>query len=194
MRGRQLCVRDLSSDRMIRRFVFNYWLERIRRGGYILAPGRPDRFVQIIDARDLALFMLGLSEKPITEASQLYNATGPLHKMTMEHLLNGVADSVPAGSAPLRFVWGSDDQLSEHSIEEWTELPLWLKEHGESKSFYQIDSTRAEEAGLIYRNLSETVTDIFRLDPDFAKGQDQSRVLPIMGESLEEAVLEALLS
>ena len=35
-----------------------WWLERVHRGGEVLAPGPPERPLQLIDARDLARFVL----------------------------------------------------------------------------------------------------------------------------------------
>jgi 2'-hydroxyisoflavone reductase len=41
---------------------FNYWPVRIDRGGEVLAPGTPDDRVQIIDARDLAEWVIRMAE------------------------------------------------------------------------------------------------------------------------------------
>src|SRR5690349_1339936 len=43
-------------------FRLPWWVRRIREGGEVPAPGRPDRPLQIIDARDLAAFLLQLAE------------------------------------------------------------------------------------------------------------------------------------
>lgn len=42
---------------------FRWWLERIARGGEVLAPGRPSALVQAIDVRDLAAWMLAAAER-----------------------------------------------------------------------------------------------------------------------------------
>src|SRR4029077_3949805 len=41
---------------------FTYWPRRVARGGAVLAPGRPERPVQFIDARDLAEWCVRLAE------------------------------------------------------------------------------------------------------------------------------------
>jgi uncharacterized protein YbjT (DUF2867 family) len=41
---------------------FAYWLRRVSQGGEVLAPGRPDRFIQLIDARDLAEWIIHMAE------------------------------------------------------------------------------------------------------------------------------------
>ena len=52
---------------------FTYWAERVARGGEVLAPGRPDRYVQFIDVRDLAAWTVSVIERNETG---VYNATG----------------------------------------------------------------------------------------------------------------------
>ena len=55
-------------------FRLPWWVRRIGRGGEVLAPGDPDRRVQLIDARDLAAWIVDLGEdrRPGT-----FNATSP---------------------------------------------------------------------------------------------------------------------
>jgi nucleoside-diphosphate-sugar epimerase len=41
-----------------------WWLDRISRGGRVVAPGRPERGLQYVDVRDLARFALdGLEQE-----------------------------------------------------------------------------------------------------------------------------------
>src|ERR671919_793322 len=58
---------------------FTYWPRRVAAGGEILAPGRPDRAEQIIDARDLAAWCVGLAE---SRPAGILNAIGPAHTLT----------------------------------------------------------------------------------------------------------------
>ena len=53
---------------------FSYWLQRINGGGEVLAPGDPTDPVQIIDARDLADFVVHLLNE---RTFGTYNAVGP---------------------------------------------------------------------------------------------------------------------
>ena len=61
-------------------FRLPWWVARIGRGGEVLAPGDPDRTVQLIDARDLAGWIVDLGEarRPGT-----FNATAPAGRTTM---------------------------------------------------------------------------------------------------------------
>ena len=52
---------------------FTYWVVRVASGGEVLAPGRPERFIQFIDARDLAEWTISMIEQ---NAAGAYNAHG----------------------------------------------------------------------------------------------------------------------
>src|SRR6185503_17038469 len=58
---------------------FPYWPVRLARGGEVLAPGRRDDPVQIIDVRDLAEFMMKVIED---KRRGIYNAVGPRSTLT----------------------------------------------------------------------------------------------------------------
>ncbi|WP_037494879.1 NAD-dependent epimerase/dehydratase family protein [Solirubrobacter soli] len=130
-------------------FRLPWWVRRIREGGAVPAPGRPDRPLQIIDARDLAAFLLHLAE---THTSGAFNGTAPIGQTTMEELLRA------AGDAELR--WIDDDKLEQAGVEPWIELPLWLPERYEGT--WAIDTAKAQAAGLRTRPVQETVDDIAR--------------------------------
>ena len=129
-------------------FRLPWWVRRVREGGAIPAPGRPDRPLQIIDARDLAAFLLDLAERRTAGA---FNGTAPIAQTTMEELLRA-AD--PA--ADLR--WIPDDKLEEAGVEPWMELPLWLPER--FAGTWNVGTARAHAAGLRTRPVQETVDDI----------------------------------
>lgn len=63
---------------------FIYWLRRVARGGVVLAPGRPERQIQLIHARDMADWIVRMAEG---QQTGVYNVAGPDHKLTMEQLL-----------------------------------------------------------------------------------------------------------
>jgi nucleoside-diphosphate-sugar epimerase len=125
---------------------FTYWPRRLAEGGDVLAPGTPDRPVQVIDARDLAAFLLVLAERgpggPV-------NATG--EQIALGDLLARVG-----GDATLR--WMDDDTLLTAGVEPWMELPLWLP-GDEYAGMMRTDISRAVAAGLTFRPLEETARD-----------------------------------
>lgn len=131
---------------------FPYWRRRVAEGGDVLAPGDPDRQVQLIDARDLAGWMVRVAEEGGTG---VYNATGPEHRLTMRGMLEGIRD---ATGSDARFVWASEEFLLEAGVEPWEDLPFWVPE--EMSGILSADVGRAVEAGLAFRPLGETVRDV----------------------------------
>src|SRR5262249_26240236 len=61
---------------------FTYWPHRIARGGRVLAPAPPDRFVQFIDARDTATWLIAGAERRV---SGVFNVVGP--QLPFDHVL-----------------------------------------------------------------------------------------------------------
>jgi len=131
---------------------FTYWPERVARGGEVLAPGRPARPVQFVDARDLADFCLALAERRVPGA---FNAIGP--RLPMQALLDACR-AVAASDA--RFTWMRDEQLLALGVAPWTGLPLWLPESDpQFGGMLLADLSRAQAAGLRTRAVEATVAD-----------------------------------
>jgi 2'-hydroxyisoflavone reductase len=143
----------------------SYWPRRIAGGGDVLAPGTPDRPVQLIDARDLADWIVGAAESRTTG---VHNATGPAAPLTMERLLDTCREV--AGSAA-RWIWVEDEFLLAHGVAPYSELPLWVpaRYHG----FQDVDCSKAIAAGLRYRPLEETLRDTLEWVQGMAPGADR---------------------
>ena len=129
---------------------FTYWPERIAEGGEVLVPAPPEAAAQVIDARDLAAWIVRAAE---TGVAGTYNA---VDHATTRAVLFGMCSDVSGSNAEL--VWIDGDFLAANEVAEWMELPLWLHdaEHG---GMLSIDPTPAFEAGLETRPLAETVRD-----------------------------------
>lgn len=139
---------------------FAYWVERTARGGEVLAPGRPNRPVELIDARDLAAWVIGMTERRETG---VYNATGPRDLLTMEGMLETCRDALGSDA---RFTWIPDNFLEERGVR----LPFWLHE---GKHGYNLtDHTRAVAKGLSYRLLIDTLRDVHAWVSEDPKGRD----------------------
>jgi nucleoside-diphosphate-sugar epimerase len=136
---------------------FTYWPRRIARGGEVLAPDRPDRATQFIDARDLADWTVRMAE---AGATGTYNATGPAERLTMGQLLD-VCNTAGGGSAA--FTWASEAFLLDAGVGPWIELPLWVPE-SEGAGFDSVSIAKALAAGLSFRSLEETVRDTLAWD------------------------------
>lgn len=139
---------------------FTYWVERFRRGGQVMAPGRPGRLVQLVDARDLAQWFLLAGRQHI---GGTYNAVGPASALTMNALLTSVSEVVQSvGWPPSSITWLEEGTLLAAEVRPWTEVPLWLPEAGEFEGFMQLSNQGALAAGLTFRPLQETVRDLVR--------------------------------
>lgn len=149
---------------------FAYWPWRISPtlggGGEVLAPVSPDLPVQLIDARDLAAWVIGGVERGRTGT---YNALGPDRPLTLGEVLETCRQE--AGSSA-SFTWVSEAFLLQRGVEPWTGLPLWLP--AEAAGFQTADNRKAVAAGLSFRPLAGTVRDtlawIRELGGDFPKG------------------------
>lgn len=131
---------------------FTYWPSRVARGGEVLAPGRPQRPVQFIDVRDLALWCLHLAAQRTTG---VFNAVGP--GLPMAALLEACRVLTQSNAC---FVWLGDEELVAQDVAPWTGLPLWIPESDPaSGGMLLADNRRAVEAGLLTRPLHDTIRD-----------------------------------
>jgi 2'-hydroxyisoflavone reductase len=134
---------------------FTYWVVRTARGGEVLAPGRPDRYVQFIDVRDLAEFTVRLMERKETG---VYNVIGPANVLTMNDVLHA---SREISHSDASFTWASEEFLLRENVAAWSEMPFWLPEEAAPRSrgllFVNVD--KAIAAGLNFRPLKETISD-----------------------------------
>ena len=71
---------------------FTYWPNRLADGGEVLAPGSPDEQVQVIDVRDLALWIVDAAERRLTG---VFDGCGP--QLPRSEFLDQVAAGVVAG-------------------------------------------------------------------------------------------------
>jgi len=133
---------------------FTYWVTRIARGGEVLAPGAPERFVQLIDARDLSEWVVELIEHNKTG---IYNANGKPFELTMENMLAEIRE---ASGSSASFTWADEKFLTEENVRPWGEMPLYLPESDEgSQGFLSVNVAKAIAAGLKSRPLKETIRD-----------------------------------
>ncbi len=130
---------------------FPYWPRRLARGGDVLAPGSPSAPTQLVDARDLAAWMLDMLERGIAGT---FNATGPAQPLTLGRCLERIAAAV-GGDA--RLTWVSEAFLREQGVEPWLQMPLWL--HEADANMDRVNLTRALSQGLRFRPLEDTARD-----------------------------------
>ena len=135
---------------------FVYWLRRFRRGGEVLVPDCPGAEVQLLDARDLAEWIVRLVERGLAGT---YNAAGPRERLTLHGLLELCNE---AAGRQARLTRVDESFLLEHGVQPIGDLPLWFPER--SRGFFRIDFERALDAGLRHRKLEETARDVLAGD------------------------------
>ncbi|MFD0406173.1 NAD-dependent epimerase/dehydratase family protein [Kitasatospora sp. NPDC127116] len=136
---------------------FDHWVQRLARGGEVLAPGRPDAPLQVVDVRDLTAWMLGLLAQGARGA---YHAATP-PPFGMGDLLDAVAAAVaPPGTT---LTWVSEDFLRAAGVPERA-LPLWPADP-EIRATSTADPAAALATGLTLRPVAETARDIRPFEP-----------------------------
>lgn len=130
---------------------FTYWLARTREAGEIFVPGTPRDLLQLIDARDLAAWVVALLEDSVHGA---FNATGPAAPLTWGEML-ATADAVAGNGA--RFTWADEAFVIESGLADTPELPIWSPSAFEG--LHAVDIRRALANGLRLRPLAETIAD-----------------------------------
>lgn len=130
-----------------------WWLNRIARGGDVLAPGDPASGIQFLDARDLAAWALTAAENGL---SGPFNVVSPVGFASMGGLLGACVEAT--GSAA-RLRWVDADILAAAGVEPWTDLPAWLPAGDAHDTMHGADVSRAVAAGLAPRPVRDTVAD-----------------------------------
>jgi 2'-hydroxyisoflavone reductase len=161
-----------------------WWLQRIARGGRVLAPGRPARPLQYVDVRDLSSWLLSaLSQDP---AGPVDVASHSGHATT-EQLLQAC---VLATGSDAQLVWVSETDLQAHDVEPFTQVPCWVPEAGEFAGFLEADTSRAARAGLVCRPITDTVTDTWQwLQREGTPAQRPDRDVHGLPPALEQRIL-----
>jgi 2'-hydroxyisoflavone reductase len=127
---------------------FTYWPERFLDPGPVLAPAPPEAAAQVIDARDLAAWIVDATERGL---GGTFNAVAP---PTTRGALIETCRRVAGSDAEI--VWVDPEFLVEQGVEEWMELPLWLHDPVYA-AMLSTPVERALAAGLRIRPLEETV-------------------------------------
>ncbi len=132
---------------------FTYWPVRIADGGEVLAPGTPSASLQIMDARDLAAWMILCLEQRTVGT---YNAMSPPGLHTMGALMNACRS---ASDSDAEFTWIDADFLEANGVAPWSDLPAWIPPRGDYAGFGAISVDRATDTGLTHRDLKTTCAD-----------------------------------
>lgn len=132
------------------------WLDRFATQPRVVVPEDGDAPIAVVDARDLAGWLVRAAEEGW---SGPVNATGAVGMTTFGGLLEAcraaVAATEGASGEPLPL---PDARLLESGVEPWADLPLWLP-RDVATTAWQVGTARARELGLPSRPVEESVRD-----------------------------------
>nr|WP_233200589.1 NAD-dependent epimerase/dehydratase family protein [Cryobacterium sp. M15] len=147
---------------------FSYWVSKLALapGEAVLVPNAKNRYVQFIDVRDLAGWLISAGQRGLTG---VYNAVGSEHELATVL----VAAARVAGHTG-ELVSAEDDWLTAHNVNYWAgprSLPLWLLRS--DSAFARRSRSRFLAAGGTERNLQQTLEDV--LADERTRGLDRKR-------------------
>lgn len=127
------------------------WIDRIGRGGDVLAPGPREAPMQMVDVRDQGIFVVELVEHQTTG---VFNSIGADLPATLGDLLDAIVTTI--GPEGTRLVWVDGDWLSEREIR-FEHLPLWSE--GQMEYALAMSNAAARKAGMPSRPIEQTIRD-----------------------------------
>jgi 2'-hydroxyisoflavone reductase len=161
-----------------------WWLNRVARGGDVLAPGPAGLPIQYIDARDLVGWLL---DRGADRLGGTYNAVSRSGHATMGELL---AACLAATGAAATLRWLDPEPILAAGVEPWNDLPVWVPAGHEYRWLHEADVSRAYAAGLSCRPVAQTVEDTWRWlreagDPPPRRplGLDPAREAALLGQT-----------
>ena len=132
---------------------FTWWVERLACGGTVLAPGDPGDPIQVIDARDMASWIVSMIERSVTG---VFHAASPAPPFGFGDMLQAIAAEVaPPGT---NLVWVASEFLLAEGQNELS-LPLWPSADSES-DINAADPAAAVAAGLTWRPIRRSAAEI----------------------------------
>jgi 2'-hydroxyisoflavone reductase len=160
-----------STDRFI------YWLRRVASGSEVIAPENPNSPIQLIDARDLAEWIIRMAE---IKQTGVFNVTGPKEPLTFGQMLN-VCKNVTGSRA--HFTWVDGEFLLHAGVTPWGHLPFWIPASDTSYAgHFLIDSSKAFGTGLVCKPIEETIRDIFLWDCEREKTESKNSPIGLTTE------------
>ena len=161
-----------------------WWLDRIAAGGPVVVPDALDQPIALVDARDLAGWLVQVCG----QRSGAVNATGPAGMTTLGGLLDTCRE-VTGGDAEWVVVPEAD--LLAAGVQPWQHLPLWLPADV-ARTAWDVDTGRARELGLPSRPVQESVADTWAWMQTHPRPEPPpGRTLPGLPADLEETLLRS---
>ncbi len=135
---------------------FTYWPVRIKKGGRVLAPGNGQDYIQFIDVRDLAEWMVHCLNHNIVG---VFNAQSNGADITIKQLLDTCVKEL---NPKAELVWVDTEFLQKQNVAAWQEMPTWIPPEGDFLGSGTLSSKRAYANGLKQRPLDVVVNDCYQ--------------------------------
>lgn len=130
---------------------FTYWPWKVQQGGDFVAPESPALPMQIIDARDIADWVVKMAS---ARKGGVYNTTG--HSTTLGEVISTSQSLVGGGGNPM---YMDAAFLTAQEVQPWMGLPLWIpSDDAEHQHIHNIGVQKAVSDGLTFRPLSHTIS------------------------------------
>jgi 2'-hydroxyisoflavone reductase len=131
-----------------------WWLQRAAAGGPMVAPEPADQVWQLIDARDLAAFML---DAAAARTNGTFNLVGSRSEgVTTQRLVEACVAATGHVATP---IWIGPAVLARARVQSWDDLPGWVAPDTDFAGLHDCDVSAAVAAGLTCRPVEETVAD-----------------------------------
>jgi nucleoside-diphosphate-sugar epimerase len=130
------------------------WLNRFAQGGPVLVPGPAAKPMALIDARDIAAWMLRAAEDGVAGA---FNTSPPSNNTTVEQLFRTMIEVVGSDA---ELVWADPELLDAEGS--WLGAELGLRFPGVPVAPFdqlEVNADAAYQAGLRCRDLRATLAD-----------------------------------
>jgi 2'-hydroxyisoflavone reductase len=136
-----------------RSYRFTWWVERIARGGMVLAPHSAHDPIQVIDARDMGAWIVSLIG---ARHGGIYHAVSPAPPFRFRELLESIVAEV--GPAGTELVWVDEEFLLANGQNDLS-LPLWPGGDN-ARDINAADPAAAYATGLAPRPLRQSIAEI----------------------------------
>jgi nucleoside-diphosphate-sugar epimerase len=133
-------------------YRLGWWLDRIAAGGRVVVPETLDQPIALIDARDLAGWLVDAVERGV---SGPVTTTGPAGMATVGSLLETCREVTGSDA---EWVPVPEADLLAAGVQPWVHLPLWLPADI-ARTAWDVDTSRARALGLPSRPVRDSVAD-----------------------------------
>jgi len=129
---------------------FTYWPWKVQQGADFVAPESPAYPMQMIDARDIADWVIKMAAAC---KGGVYNTTGT--PSSLGEIISTAQTLIGGGGSP---VYMDAEFLAAQEVQPWVDLPLWIPSSDlDYRHMHAVNVQKAVRDGLTFRPLTDTV-------------------------------------